>query len=128
MEILISRMNVINIISAVILISIIVFVIYSDYKKNNTDNTREIKVISKQFSFEPNPIKVKLNERVRIRLTTTDVAHGMAVPEFGFVLNVDPGQEAVGELQPNRKGTFIVRCSISCGSGHSDMKAKLIVE
>lgn len=89
---------------------------------------KEIKVTAKQYSFSPNPIKLKLNEPVRLRITTDDVPHGFSVPELGIALTIQPGQESIVNLQPDKKGTFSVICSIACGLGHSDMRSSIVIE
>lgn len=89
---------------------------------------KEIKVTARQYSFSPNPIKLKRNEPVRLRITTDDVPHGFSVPDLGIDLTVQPGKESIINLQPDKKGTFSVICSIACGLGHSDMRSSIVVE
>lgn len=89
---------------------------------------REIKVTAKKYSFSPNPIRLKLNEQVRLRITSDDVPHGFAILELGIDQALEPGKESVVNLQPTKKGTFTVMCSIACGSGHADMRGSIIVE
>lgn len=93
-----------------------------------TNRTREIKVTARQFSFRPNPIKVKLGEMVRLRIRSVDVAHGFSLPEFGVNEVLRPGKEVTVEFQATRKGRFQFFCSIACGAGHSGMRGVLIVE
>jgi cytochrome c oxidase subunit II len=95
---------------------------------NSDPNTREIVITARQFSFSPDPIRVKLNEKVRFRVKTADVAHGMLISDFGFNLKIRPGQETVGEFQATKRGEFTVRCSVFCGGEHPTMTGKLIVE
>jgi cytochrome c oxidase subunit 2 len=102
-------------------------------KGTGSDNTslapvKEINVIAKRFSFTPNPIKVKLGERVRLNITSQDVTHGFALPEFGINEIIPAGQTITIEFTANKKGTFAFNCSVVCGAGHSIMKGVLIVE
>ena len=92
-----------------------------------TDQIVEIEVVAKQFSFNPNPILVNEGENVRLILTTEDVEHGFAVKEYGINEKIMPGETTTVEFTADKTGEFEVRCSVSCGSGHSGMKGKLIV-
>lgn len=90
--------------------------------------TREVIITAKQYSFSPDPLKLKLNEKVNLRLISKDVPHGFMVPELNIDIYVEPGKEKVITFQPTRKGTFTVICSIACGAGHSSMRGTIIVE
>ncbi len=88
---------------------------------------REINVITKRYSFSPSPIRLKLNEPVRFRITSQDVSHGFSVPELGIDETITPGKETVFEFTPTKKGTFTLLCSVICGPGHSGMRGQIIV-
>ncbi|MBI2647235.1 cupredoxin domain-containing protein, partial [Candidatus Woesearchaeota archaeon] len=81
-----------------------------------------------QFSFEPSTIEVNKGDKVRLIVTSVDVPHGFAIPEYDINERLDPGKEVVIEFTANKQGTFTVFCSVFCGSGHSGMKGKIIVK
>jgi cytochrome c oxidase subunit 2 len=81
-----------------------------------------------QFSFEPNVIKVKVGDTVRIHLTTRDVAHSFAIRELGVSIPAAPGIAGDGEFVVTKAGTFKWNCHTPCGSGHKTMAGTLIVE
>lgn len=89
---------------------------------------RVIEVKASQFVFEPAEIRIKKGELVKIRLTSTDVPHGLAIAELNFDLQVEGGQTQEAELTVDAAGSYGFRCSVMCGGGHSDMKGVLIVE
>lgn len=89
---------------------------------------REIEVTAQQFSFTPNPIRVKLGEMIRLKIKSLDVAHGFSLPEFGINEILQPGKEIQVEFQATRKGSFQFFCSVVCGLDHSGMRGTLIVE
>lgn len=93
-----------------------------------TDEIREIEVTVRQFSFNPNPIKVNLGETIRLKIKSIDVAHGFALPEFNIDEALEPGKTVSVQFQATRKGSFQFFCSIICGAGHSGMRGTLIVE
>lgn len=92
------------------------------------DGIRIIEVKASRYKFEPDPIVVKLNEKVRLIVTSTDVAHGIAISEFNVKLSVPAGKTESFEFVADKKGTFHAYCSVYCGSGHGRMHAGLIVK
>lgn len=89
---------------------------------------RVIEVKASQFAFEPAEIRIKKGESVKIRLTSTDVPHGLAITDLNFDLQVEGGQTQEAELTVDVAGSYGFRCSVMCGGGHRDMKGVLIVE
>jgi len=89
---------------------------------------RIVEVKASQYKFEPDPIEVKLGEKVRLVVTSTDVAHGLAIDEFKINLSVSPQETKTVEFTADKKGTFHAYCNVYCGSGHGHMHASLIVK
>ncbi|MBS3100729.1 cupredoxin domain-containing protein [Candidatus Woesearchaeota archaeon] len=92
------------------------------------ESVKEFKITAKQFSFTPETIEVNKGDRVRLLVTSTDVPHGIAIKEYGINERLDPGKEVKIEFIADKEGTFTAFCSVFCGSGHSNMKGKLIVK
>lgn len=104
-------------------------VFYRNLKPQTQESSpREIKIIAKQFSFIPKEIRLKLNEKVRLRMSSEDVTHGFTVAELGINEVIQPGKEIVIEFQASKRGSFAAVCSIICGTGHSEMRSIIIVE
>jgi cytochrome c oxidase subunit 2 len=89
---------------------------------------RIIEIKASRYKFSPDPIVVKLGEKVRLVLTSTDVAHGLSLPPFRVNIIAAPGQAKTVEFIADKKGTFHAHCSIYCGPGHAGMHATLIVQ
>jgi cytochrome c oxidase subunit 2 len=107
-----------------------------------------IEVVAKTFEFTPNEIRVKVGERVQIKLRSADRAHGLKLsiypegasedgdPGLMFVhpqddAKVEKNQDRVIEFVAARAGTYGFNCSVKCsmiGHGHDRMTGKLIVE
>lgn len=66
---------------------------------------------------------VKQNEEVTLTLKNEEGMHGIAIEEF----KVNLEQEGEVKFTPTKAGEFDIVCSIFCGAGHGDMKAKLVV-
>ena len=92
-----------------------------------TGEVKEFKMTAKQFAFEPSTIEVNKGDKVRLIVTSTDVPHGIAIPEYGINQRLDPGIPATIEFTADKQGTFSAYCSVACGSGHKNMKGKIIV-
>ena len=134
-----SAINNLILLLPVIVVLIVVFKINPLGNKNerkqgisetgvSTNNIKEISIIAKQFSFSPNPIKLKFNERVKLKITSTDVIHGFSAPELNIDEVISPGKETIIDFTPSKKGTFTLLCSITCGTGHSGMRGNIIIE
>ena len=103
----------------------------AEFKKNPgkyLSRIKEFKVIAKKYAFVPAEIKVKQGDIVKITLTSEDVAHGLAIKEYGVNVSVKKGEAKKVEFLADKKGTFLFRCSVFCGPGHSGMTGRLIVE
>ena len=89
---------------------------------------KEFKMTAKQFKFEPSTIEVNKGDRVRLIVTSVDVPHGIAIPEYKINERLEPGIPVTIEFTAEKEGTFTAFCSVFCGSGHSGMKGKIIVK
>ncbi len=90
--------------------------------------TVEIDVVAEQFKFTPNPIRVKYGDRVVLNITSKDITHGFALPDFNINEVLNPGQTVRVEFIANKKGRFGFYCSVPCGAGHVGMRGNVIVE
>ena len=88
---------------------------------------KEIKITAKQFAFEPSTIEVNKGDKVKLIVTSVDVPHGISIPEYGINERLNPGTPVTIEFTADKEGTFTAFCSVFCGSGHSNMKGKIIV-
>ncbi len=83
---------------------------------------------AKKFSYDPHIIKVNKGDKVRIRLISEDVTHGIFVDGYGIETQAYPGQEGYIEFVANKTGRYSFRCSVTCGEFHPYMIGYLIVE
>jgi copper chaperone CopZ len=92
------------------------------------EDIHEFNITAFQWGFEPSAIKVHKNGRVVLYLTSRDVTHGFAIPEYDIVVKVVPGKTTPVSFIADKEGEFTFYCSIPCGSGHSQMKGVLVVD
>jgi len=91
-------------------------------------NIVQIDMTAKKFEFNPSTISVNKGDKVKIKLTSTDVAHGFAIPDYGISKKVDVEKTETIEFIADKSGEFTFFCNVFCGSGHKEMKGKLIVK
>jgi len=92
------------------------------------DGVRVVAIKAFQYAFDPDPIVVGFGEKVRLLITSTDVAHGFAVKEFKINVSIPAGKTEQVEFIADKKGTFHAYCSVYCGAGHEHMQARFIVQ
>ncbi len=88
---------------------------------------RTIDVTLSRYAFSPERIEVRVGERVLLNLVSVDTVHGFQVKELGLNARTSGRGRTAIELMPMTAGTFRITCSEYCGSGHSRMRAWLIV-
>jgi cytochrome c oxidase subunit 2 len=69
----------------------------------------------------PPQLVLPLGETTRIVLTALDVNHGFWVPDFLFKRDAIAGETTSFDLDPDKLGTFLGRCSSFCGLEHARM-------
>jgi len=89
---------------------------------------RHFDVIASRFHFEPASLEVTEGDRVALTLRSADGTHGIAIPEFKVKATIPKGGAPVTvEFVAAKAGTFPFDCSEYCGSGHRQMKGRLVV-
>lgn len=82
--------------------------------------------------FEPSIIRVKKDNKVVLKFTSTDTHHGITLSDFGLKEVLLPkGEEATVEFMADKIGTFTFPCTKFCGWRHlvfRQGKLKIIVE
>ena len=74
-----------------------------------------------------NELYVPSNKPVKLILTSRDVIHSFFIPAFRIKQDAVPGTYTALWFQANYEGIFQVFCTEFCGTGHSDMLAKVHV-
>jgi cytochrome c oxidase subunit 2 len=106
---------------------------------------RVIAITAKDFEFDPAEIHLKVGEKVRLQVTSSNRTHGIHISAFpdGAKANTPPGLafifgedcwklkkgEAVPvDIEATEPGTYSFLCCKSCGTGHKQMKGRIYVE
>lgn len=106
---------------------------------------RSIAMTAKDFEFDPAVIHMKVGEKVRLQVISTDRTHGLHVSAFpdGAKANTPPGlafifgedcfklkkgESVPVDIEATEPGTYTFVCCKACGTGHKRMKGQIIVE
>ena len=116
-----------------------------DSKEKPAGEAQVIEVTARKYEFAPAEIHVTKGSRVRLRVHSTNEAHGIKLnlyPEGstdksspGLVFDnpqengkVQKGEDQVLDFVAQLAGTYEFKCAKVCGMHHGRMKGKLIVE
>ena len=109
------------------------------------EGVQVIEVTAKKYEYNPAPIRVKRGNRIQLKITATDHAHGFRINSFpeggeagrspGLVFSspqdcvrIEKGQTATVEFVAQTAGTYQFKCCVRCGWQHRSMKGEVIVE
>jgi len=96
----------------------------------------EINVTARQWLFvfkypdgrqTINEVRTPVGKPVRFLMTSADVIHGFYLPEFRVKQDILPGRYTDLWVQPVKTGRYDIYCTQYCGTGHSTMRAVMIV-
>ncbi len=80
-------------------------------------------------------LHVPVNRLLDVHLTALDVLHWFWVPDCGIKRDAVPARDPEAEgvdntfvVTPDQEGTFSLVCTELCGTGHSTMRATVVVE
>lgn len=111
------------------------FVVYEEMRTPPADAV-EINVTAKQwlwvFKYPDgkstiNELNVQHNRPVKMIMRADDVLHSFYVPAFRVKQDVVPGMYTQLWFKPIKIGTYNLFCTEYCGTGHSEMLAKVNV-
>jgi len=93
-------------------------------ESNATKADSELSVKARNFEFDQTEYRVKSGDAVRLHFVSEEGVHGIRVQKTGIELR--DGQTVTVTFE--NPGEYEIICSIPCGTGHTKMFAKLIVE
>jgi cytochrome c oxidase subunit II len=85
----------------------------------------EVKLVATNFKFDQQEYKVKAGSDVKLSLENKEGIHGIEVKGLNVKLD---GQNLSKTFKAEKAGTYEIICNVPCGTGHMQMKAKLVVE
>lgn len=94
---------------------------------SSNGKARLFEIDAKKFQYSPARIKASKGDHVYIRLTSSDVTHGLYLDGYGMKMDVEPAQMAQMDFVADKAGVFRFRCSKTCGPLHPFMIGQLEV-
>ena len=88
----------------------------------DAEPTQELKIEASNWKFDADSYTIKAGEPVKVSLVNAEGFHGVEIVGIG---KVQAGKDQVFTLEA---GEYDIICSIQCGTGHNDMKSKLVVQ
>ena len=92
------------------------------------DNLRVVAITANRYQYTPSEITLKKGERVRFRVTSEDMIHGLFVKDLAIDADIVPGKMTEFTLTPRKEGKFTAICVHYCGPGHGSMHMTIVVE
>ena len=96
-------------------------------RANAATEPRVIEIKAKKFQFSPSEITLKKGEPVILRLSSEDRTHGFFLKPLKIDTDITPGKATDIAVTPKSIGQYMVICDHYCGTGHGNMKMKMIV-
>ncbi|VWX47351.1 cytochrome c oxidase subunit II [Novosphingobium sp. 9U] len=106
-------------------------------ERNPPDTAMTINVIAKQWMWkfqhtegarEINDLHVPSDRPVRLTMTSQDVIHSLYVPALRIKQDVLPQRYSQLWFTADKPGVYPIRCAEYCGTDHSEMIGRLIVQ
>jgi cytochrome c oxidase subunit II len=94
---------------------------------NAATQPRVIEITAKRYQFLPSEIRLKKDEPVILRLSTEDRTHGFLLKPLKIDTDITPGKPTDVAVTPRSTGQYTVICDHYCGTGHGNMKMKVVV-
>jgi cytochrome c oxidase subunit 2 len=94
---------------------------------NGNSTTKRFSIRAYQFAYEPKTLSVDYGDTVIITVTSVDVGHGFALPDFGVNKRVPPEESVTFQFVADRRGNFTFFNPVYSGSGWKDMKGNFMV-
>lgn len=85
----------------------------------------EIVIKATDYEFDQPEYRIKKGVPVRVVYENAEGNHGIIVPGLSLQLDRDTTSKVI---TPEEAGEFEIACSVFCGTGHSTMISKIIVE
>lgn len=105
--------------------------LFSEVNKHAKENASEedagksLKLVATNFKFDQPEYKVAKGEKLNVVFQSKEGIHEVTIS--GYDVNLTKAN-SIKEVTFDKPGTYEIRCSLPCGTGHIDMVSKLVVE
>jgi cytochrome c oxidase subunit 2 len=110
------------------LIAVLAIFLIGGAAASRAQTPRRIEISAARFKYTPSEITLKKDEPVVLVLRSTDVTHGLKVPDLNVqTTEVKKDQDTEIAITPMVAGRFIGKCAHFCGKGHGSMLLQINV-
>ncbi len=106
-------------------VSVVIWAVFS-FGIGDSGEVKEFDVVASQFKFE-HDISANVGDTIRLKVISSDVAHGFYLPDYGINEAIAPGQTKIIEFKVKNPGQVMFYCSVMCGAGHMSMSDSFMV-
>ena len=85
----------------------------------------QLKIVATNFQFDKEVYEVAKGSKLKVVLDNKEGFHGVEIVGMNVKLE---GEELTQEVTFDKEGEYEVHCIVLCGTGHADMKSKLVVK
>ncbi|WP_433945822.1 cytochrome C oxidase subunit II [Paenibacillus sp. SN-8-1] len=93
--------------------------------ESNVTPEAELVIKATNYQFDQQVYHLKKDVPVKIVFKNESGNHGVLIPKLNLQLDSEHESAVV---TPTEAGEFDIACSVMCGTGHSQMVAKIVVE
>lgn len=86
-----------------------------------------LRMLAQQYLFIPHCVLVPAGVPVRLRITSADAVHSLAIDGTAYNIKVLPGTVSEAQLQFSNVGVYKTACREFCGAGHYAMRSEVRV-
>ncbi|HME81587.1 MAG TPA: cupredoxin domain-containing protein [Candidatus Eremiobacteraceae bacterium] len=88
-----------------------------------------VDVVAANWKFTPATVEMHVGETTVMHMTSSGGVHGIQSDDLGIPQTViKPGEFVDVSVTPKKAGTYVIHCTIPCGSGHGDMVLTIVVK
>lgn len=87
-----------------------------------------VEITAKRFEYQPHVITLQAGTAAELHIRSKDALHGFHIPSLKLRADLMPGKTVKVSLPPLEKGEYPFLCDIFCGTDHSHMQGRLVVQ
>ena len=91
------------------------------------ENEVVVDVVASRYAYAPPNITAKVGDTLVLRITSSDVTHGLAIEGLHAGVEIPPGETVELRVKLTSEGVFTLYCTVFCGTGHPQHKGTLTV-
>jgi cytochrome c oxidase subunit 2 len=88
---------------------------------------KQLKIVASNWKFDQAEYTVTKGEATKVALVLKEGVHAINIKGEGVDITLDKNTPSQ-EVKFDKPGTYDLHCVLPCGTGHADMKSKIVVQ